>query len=437
MKSQTQIPFMTRGVALEMVEFQDHSFHEKLSELYEELKKVGSRNMEGSDAAIAIEKAIFDRTGVQIEFTMNEGGAYCMPPIMDKNSPLLSNYFREFYEHVTPLKMIKKAEDGLIRGTIDLVHAKVTGAFSEIKCILNMPKSWVGGRFGGREFSPSELSAITLHEVGHLFTGFEYLLHSVTTNQVLAGVARGLEQSNDPNERLIILTSAAHALKLDPKELEKLSQQSGSTMATLKILQEVARVAPSEIGTSIYDQNNWEQLADQFAARFGAQRDLITALDLIYRTSGDIAMRSGGMYVAMEILKVLMLVGSIGLAVVGAIAAIMPFFVWFAMFLFDSPGPEEYDRVGVRLSRIRDQLVQQLKDRDLDKDMIARLKADVEAVDKIRETVKDKFSFISIALNFLFSDRRDRFAQEKLARELEALTANDLFVKSAELKTMF
>lgn len=428
---------MTRGLALEMIEFQDHSFHAQLTGLFEDLKKVGQRSMAGSEAAVALEKAIFDRTGVQIELTMEEGGAYCMPPIMDKNNPLLSNYWREFYEHTTALKMIKKAEDGLIRGTVDLARAKVTGAFSEIKCILNMPKSWVGGRFGGREFTPGELSAITLHEIGHLFTGFEYLIHSVTTNQVLAAIARGLEQSNDPNERLTILTSVAHVLKIDAKELEKLSQSSNGTLVTIKVLQEVARTAPSEIGTSIYDQNNWEQLADQFAARFGAQRDLITALDLIFHVSGDIAVRSSGMYVAMEILKVLMAVGSIGLAVAGSIAGIVPFFVWFGLLLFDHPGPEEYDRPGVRLSRIRDQLVQQLKDRDLNKEMVARLKEDLEAVDKLRATVKDKFTLVSMVFNFLSSDRRDRFAQEKLARELEALSANDLFVKSAELKTMF
>jgi hypothetical protein len=438
MKSQHQLtPFMSQGIALEMIEFQDSSFHEQLSGLFEDLKKVGQRNMAGSDPAVAIEKAIFDRTGIQIEFTMEEGGAYCMPPILDKNSPLLSNVWREYFQHTTALKMIKKAEDGLIRGTIDLVHSKVTGAFSEVKCILNMPRSWVGGRFGGREFTGRELSAITLHEVGHLFTGFEYLLHSVTTNQVLAGVARGLEESHDPNERMVILTTAANALKIDPEELKKLADGNGGMFATVKILQEVAKMAPSEIGTSIYDQNNWEQLADQFAARHGAQRDLITSLDLVHRAYGDISVRSNGMFIAMEILKVLMALGSVVLAVIAPAAAIVPFFVWMGLLLFDNPGHESYDRPGVRLSRIRDQLVAQLKDRDLSKELVDRIKGDLVVVDRLLLTVKDRFTLISAVFNFLSSERRDRFAQEKLARELEQLAANDLFVASAELKTLY
>ncbi|BDD79863.1 hypothetical protein [Burkholderia phage FLC9] len=438
MKSQHQLsPFMSVGLALEMIDFQDNSFHEQLSGLFEELKKVGQRQMPESDAAKNIAQAIFDRTGIQIEFTMEEGGAYCMPPILDKNNPLLSNVWREYFQHTTALKMIKKAEDGLIRGTVNLVTSKVTGAFSEIKCVLNMPKSWVGGRFGGSEFTPGELSAITLHEVGHLFTGFEYLIHSVTTNQVLAGVARGLEESHDPNERMVILTTAANALKIDAEELKKLADGNGGMMATVKILQEVAKMAPSEIGTSVYDQNNWEQLADQFAARHGAQRDLITALDKVHRAFGDISVRSGGMFIAMEILKVIMMLGSVLLAIVAPAAAIVPFFVWMGLILFDSPGHESYDRPGVRLSRIRDQLVQQLKDRDISKELVERIKADLVVIDRLLLTVKDRFTLISAVFNFLSSERRDRFAQEKLARELEQLVANDLFVKSAELKTLY
>jgi hypothetical protein len=438
MKSQYQLsPFMSQAVALEMIDFQDNTFHEQLTGLFDELKKVGQRAMPESEAAKNIAQAIFDRTGIQIEFTMDEGGAYCMPPILDKNSPLLSNVWREYFQHTTALKMIKKAEDGLIRGTIDLVHSKVTGAFSEVKCILNMPKSWVGGRFGGKEFTGGELSAITLHEVGHLFTGFEYLIHSCTTNQVLAGVIRGLEESHDPNERMVILTTAANALKIDADELTKLADGNGGMMATVKILQEVAKMAPSEIGTSVYDQNNWEQLADQFAARHGAQRDLITALDKVHHAFGDISVRSPGMYVAMEILKVIMMLGSVLLAVVAPAAAIVPFFVWMGLILFDSPGHESYDRPGVRLSRIRDQLVQQLKDRDLSKDLVERIKGDLVVIDRLLLTVKDRFTLISAVFNFLSSERRDRFAQEKLARELESLVTNDLFVKAAELKTMY
>lgn len=436
MKSLNQAISFTKGLALEMINFQDSSIHTALTALYEEMKGLDEKSMSSSPQAVTIEKLIFDTMGIKIEFTMDEGGAYCLPPIVDKNNPLIDNVLREWLTNATPLKMIEKA-GGLIRGTVDLARSKVTGVFSELNCVLNMPSYWVSGKFQGGGFTAAELSAITLHEIGHLFTGFEYLWHSVTTNQVLAGVAKGLDESADQHERELIMISAARALQLDEAELKTLAQNGTNKAATILILQESTRFSPSEIGSNPYDMNNWEQLADQFAARHGAQRDLITALDKVHRLTGDIATRSTGKYVALEVIKVLLFLGTIGLAVTTGPGAIVPFFILWAWILGDGPGDSLYDRPGVRLKRIRDQLVEQIKDRSLSKEVIERLKEDIVAVDKLLETVKDRFQWISIIGNFLSGERRNRLKQEKLQQELETLSANDLFVKSAELKTLY
>ena len=434
MKSLTRTPFMTQGLALEMIEFQDHSFHEQLTSLYEDLKKTPRADMATSEAALAIEKAIFDRTGVLIEFTMNEGGAYCLPPILDKNNPLLSNLLREFYQHSTPLKLIQKAKDGMIRGKIDLVHAKVSGVFSEIKCVLNMPKSWMG-RIAGFEFTPAELSAITLHEIGHIFTGFEYLTRSVTTNQVLAAVVRAME-GNDTNEQEIVITSAANVLRLDEKKLKELVAGKDANQAALLVLRETVMHSASEIGSSLYDENNWEQLADQFCARFGAQRDMITGLDKTMRAIGDISTRSTAAYVGLEIVKLTLMLSTPAIVFVAPVFAIVPLFVWTSLILFDNPTDRTYDRPGHRLMRIRDQIVMQLKDRDLGKDMIKRLHDDLNLVDDLLKNVKDRYTLVNAVFTFMSSEGRSLHAQEKLARELENFAANELYVKAAELKTV-
>jgi len=437
MKSQSQLLTVKNRVSLEMIDFQDDSLHKELTALYEAMKKLDTKAMASSKEAIAIEDLIFKRTGIKIKFTMDDGGAYCLPPTVDKNNPLIHNVYREWYTNAPSLKMIEKA-GGVIRGTVNLAKSQVSGVFSEMECLVNMSDWWVSGKFAGGGFTAAELSAITLHEIGHLFTGFEYLWHSVTTNQVLAGVAKGLDQSSDVGDRELVLISAARALNLDETAMKDLAKTGTDKAATVLIIQEITKNARSEIGSDLYDFNNWEQLADQFAARHGAQRDLITSLDKIHHLVGDLSVRGTGMYVMLESVKVLLLLGTIWMATTPLVGAItVPFFFLFAWICADSAGDPIYDRPGVRLKRIRDQLVEQLKDRDISKELSARVQEDIHAVDRLLATVKDKFQLFDILCNFLSGEKRNRLKQEKLQQELETLSANDLFVKSAELKTLF
>lgn len=437
MKSQSQLLTVKNQAALEMIEFQDDSLHKELTALYEAMKKLDTRSMAASKEAIAIEDLLFKRTGIKVKFTMEDGGAYCLPPTVDKNNPLIHNVYREWYTNAPSLKMIEKA-GGAIRGSVNLAKSTVSGVFSEMECLVNMSDWWVSGKFAGGGFTAAELSAITLHEIGHLFTGFEYLWHSVTTNQVLAGVAKGLDESTDVGDRELVLISAARALNLDETAMKELAQSAGGKTATVVIIQEITKNARSEIGSELYDFNNWEQLADQFAARHGAQRDLITSLDKVHHLVGDLSVRSTGMYVMLETIKVLMLLGTLWMAVTPLVGAILvPVFFLWAWICADGPGEPIYDRPGVRLKRIRDQLVEQLKDRDLAKELVVRVKEDIVAVDKLLATVKDRFQLFDILGNFLSGEKRNRLKQEKLQQELETLAANDLFVKSAELKALF
>lgn len=439
MQSHIAALIKVRTTALEMINFQDPALHETLTALYAEMKELDQGSMAASDVAIRIEQAIKDRTNITTEFTMyNDGGAYSLTPIVDKNNPLIENVMREFHTNAPTLKAIEKA-GGMIRGSVNLANSTVSGVFADMKCTVNMPAYWVAGKFMGGGFTPGELAAITLHEIGHLFTFFEYLWHTCTTNQVLAAVARGLEESDDQNERELLMISAAKALSLNEDEIKKLAESGTNKAATVLIIKEITLQAQSELGADLYDMNNWEQLADMFAARHGAGRDLVTGLNKVDRLVGDISTRGTGKYLALEAVKTLLFLSSVGFAMVPGIqiVAVIPFFVWWAMILTDGPGGVTYDRPGVRLKRIRDQLVEQIKDRDLGKPVVERLKEDLVAVDKLLETVKDRFQWWSAIFVYLNSDSRNRLKQEKLQQELETLSANDLFVKAAQLKHMF
>jgi hypothetical protein len=439
MQSQNRFLSKIKGLSLEMIDFQDPELHVVLTSLFTEMKELDQGAMASSDVAVRIEKAIADRTNLKVDFTMhNDGGAYSLTPTIDKNNPLIENVLREFHTNSHTLKMIEKA-GGAIRGSVNLATSKVSGVFAEMECVVNMPTFWVAGKFMGGGFTAGELSAITLHEIGHLFTFFEYMWHSVTTNQVLAAVARGLDESQDQNDRELLMISAAKALSLDETEMKKLADNGTNKAATVLIVKELTINARSELGADLYDMNNWEQLADMFAARHGAGRDLIIGMNKIDQLVGDISTRSTGKYLALEAVKALLFLSTAGFLILPGmqVVAVVPFLVWFAMILSDGPGSTLYDRPGVRLKRVRDQLVEQIKDRGLGKEIIERLKEDLVAVDKLLESVKDRFQLWSLMFAYLNSDSRNRLRQEKLQQELETLAANDLFVKAAELKTLF
>lgn len=439
MKSQTKLPLLMKGVALESIDFQDDTLFKEITAQFEALKGMDQSAMAASKAVLTIEKIIKDATNLDVEFTMDNSDAYSLVPTLDKNNPLIHNITREFITNAPALKMIEKA-GGVVRGSIDLMHSKVTGVFSELKCVINFPAHWVSAKFFTTGFTAAECAAITLHEVGHLFTFFSFILRSVTTNQVLSAVAKGLDQSADQSEREIVLISAAKQLNLSEAEMKEIVLNGNTKVAGVLVLQDVTKSRASEVGSNIYDMNNWEQLADNFAARHGAARDLVTGLNKLDRLIGDISTRSTARYLGLEAVKLLTLFATMGLGAtfgaVGLIPAAIPFFTMFALVLADSPGGPNYDRPGVRLKRIRDQLVEHLKDRDLPKEKIQALTEDLDAIDSLLKTVNTHFQFFDVVFNFLSGARRDRFNQEKLQQELETLAANSLFVKAAELKTL-
>jgi len=106
------------------------------------------------------------------------------------------------------------------------------------------------------------------------------------------------------------------------------------------------------------------------------------------------------------------------------------------MVAFDGNGDGTYDRPGARFKRVRNQIVENLKDRNLDRDTQTRLKDDIVAIDGILEQMTERHQ-VTDALWELFSPRaRANSNQVKLQRQLEDLAANDLFLQSATLNAL-
>lgn len=413
-------------LSMESIDFQSPVLFQELTLLCEEFKKIKRKEARDSEIATRITKAIKHHTNVSIRLDVGDINPCVYPPALDRNNILVNEAYRSWMTNAESRAMIRDS-GGVIRGSVNLNKAWVSGAFAEVVCLMHMPIDMMVGT----KYTAEECAAVMLHELGHVFTYFEYITRSTTTNQVMVQMVRQLDNTMGPSEREAILVSVKKALALNDLDVKQLAKTNDKKVIELVVVQHAVKEVKSQLGgANLYDLNTWEMLSDQFAARMGAQRPLITALDKLMRSLGDKAFRSTPMFVALEALKFFTVCAGYYL---GGVWGKIVFDIALAAMAMDSDGDGSYDKPEARLKRIRNQIVEQLKDKTLDKDTQDRLKADIAVVDDVVSKVNDRRQLVGVLYDFILPSARRARTQEVLQKELEELAFNQLFVKSAEL----
>lgn len=402
---------------LESIDFQSGAFFKELTLAFTELKKVKKDDLQDPDHTGVLAAVVKQHTGMKIVFSIDEYEPCIEIPMVNKNNPLVNNYFRNYIDSSDGMRMIQNA-GGVARGTVNLRTGKVDGIYGDLEAKIHLPKTM----FSTSTYSPEEIAAVTLHECGHLLTYFEYMARTVTTNQALAGMSKALDGSAGVDEREAVLINVKKALKLGELDVQALAKSNNKKVAEVVVITHVAQQAASELGSNIYDFSTWEYLSDQYAARQGAGRYLATALDKIFRGGWNISFRSMPAYLAFEAFKI------VSLFLVPAVGVLF--------MMMDGISDPSYDRPGARVQRIRNQIVENLKDKKLSKDDQERLAADLTVVDEMAKQINDRRQLLNVIWDTLSPSSRKARNQELLQKQLEDLAANDLFVKAAALKQL-
>lgn len=411
--------YIENNIAQESILFQNGMLFKELTLAFTELKASDKKSIEDNEFLTTIPAIIKHYTGISTLLFLGIQGPMVEIPLLDKNHPLVNNYFRNSIISADGIKMIHAAKDGVLRGTVNLKTSTVTGIFSDIVSNVLFPIEMITGK----TYLPEELAAFMLHELGHLFTYFEYITRTVTTNQVLAGMSKALDNSGTVEEREAVLINVQKVLKLSELDVKKLAISTNTKVAEIVVITNIVKTTKSEIGTNIYDFKTWEYLCDEFAARHGAGRYIVTALDKAFHEYGHRSFRSLPVFLGYEALKLVMLLS--------------PFIIsGLFMILMDCNTDGSYDEPGARMKRVRNQIVQNLKDSKLTKEDQLRLIADLECIDKILNKVNDRRQFFGMLVDLVSSSARQAYNQEKMQQELESIAINELFVKSANLKQL-
>ena len=403
----------------ESIAFQNTTFFDELTLAFDEVKSLKETEVGDSEPIYRISKIIKNHTNLNITIDAENDYPPCIDiPNIDRNNPLINAAQRAIVNSTDGLTMIESSNN-VLHGTVNIKTAKVSGVFSDIKAKMYLGKAFIQGN----KYSSQELAAITLHEVGHLFTYFEFITRTVRTNQVLAGLSKILDGSENQEKREVALLSAKKALKLDKLDLSQLKDVNTKTTQVV-LIDALVKETRTELGYNLFAESSWEYLCDQFSARHGAGVHLATALSKIYKSQYNISYRSLAVYLAVEMIKVILISN---LAFLG---------ILFLVVMLDSQDGGGYDLPSARLKRIRDQATQYLKNKQISDVERRRILDEIESIDKLLAEMTNRKQLFTYIHEFFSKRTRDERAYRKLQYELEDIAMNDLYVKAAEFKLM-
>lgn len=442
-------------LSMENIEHQRDSFGKDLELV---LTEAQSRYLAKKDKAdygdlrVRLEVLIYSRLGIKtkIDLDAKTEGAI-MPFFLNPNHILLKEFFRGDIEDIDSLQAaLVKTLGSKAKGTVDLKTAKLTGMFSEYEHPL-----WLGLNVNfGHGMTPGEITAILLHELGHGFTYYEYSNRLVSTNQVLCEYLSASIGKKNPSKRTYALKELEKYGAITEEEFDSMAGDPETVFSNAMFLRYIRKVVTS-LPNRRYDETSSEQLADNFANRFGYGKELITGLDRLYRgvmfigsPEKSYTMRAifymyeiFTTYAVLKLAVILTLnVGRLVLAQgIGGIYTLFSVYMamigWWSVTGADNEDMT-YDKLKLRYTRIRSEMITTLKNPNVDKATSERVVKAISEIDPIIKNTMIHNNLLTMAKNFLLPVHRNTSSAIALQQQLEILASNDLFVKAAELKSL-
>lgn len=439
---------MHKNTALESIQFQKTDLFNEITLCMKSMRNIRHNGRPGVLEGMEVDQlaqVIFNRTGLSYAFIDNGYGFTAYTPILHNHifdAKVVLNGksvdVQDIDHHFTVRKAMKALNVSFLEGTVSLKNSKVTGFFSRIKCCMSIPVAMLHDK----SYMDEELAALVLHEIGHSFTTFEYLSRSVSTNQALSLMQRVMDSSISYEDRKIVFAHAVQAerIKLDQDAQKLILGDITPEALTLIVINQQIEACRSELGASVYDVVSCEYLADQFAARHGAGRYLITVLDKWTTRGGS---NVSGVFLQASMSTMLAAASTIitGLPVVGLAIGVMTMLLASGSSAYKESKYETefiYDNDETRINRVKYQMVERLKDTKCPAEEKKFILSYLEEVEPIVKKYQGQSSpKLRNRIAFFFSKKHKYdFEFMGLQKDLESLGNSNLFVMSEKLKAL-
>ncbi len=397
-----------------------------------------------ADLRAEIENIIYSRLNIRIKLGTSKYVACVFPNVYVPHNPMIREDLRVMYEKYSGISGqadIQKLKSGTVVGGVDTKTAKVSGWFTKQVCPVFINFYFL---LGTMKLTVPEVTAIVLHELGHIFKAIVFCSNINTTNQILADVARNISTKGygDVNYVYSKIKTIYPDAQMDLAESLCSKDRVVMNVALYRL---VVGSTKSLMTESTYDKTGYEALSDQFSTRFGYGLYIVTGLEKFEKDFSEFQMNEEIYTSVKQVLIVSSLISIALYAMViipnPAIKVISVLFALFFNFIGKSAVDTQrattknmtYDNIRDRYKRIRNQIVEMIKDPSMDHDVKTAVLNEIAAIDMI---ISEKKVFVSgietLANKYIPSDRR-AFEDIRTQRELEDMIANDLFVSANRL----
>ncbi len=410
-------------------------------------KETPSKYIEGNkELKDEFNQLVLKRLGLNVYLITDTILAATMPNVYNPynivNQDELKDALTGEYNSIMGSGLLYNKQSGFKMGYIDNSKAKVSGWFSEqsVPVFLNFIDL-----VNSCQLTVSEITAVLLHELGHVYEGAALCARTVATNQTLAEASRRAIDMK-PNERQEYIYQELKKLNKEIKK-EDIEGVSSSNSVVLGVSMFRAILASVESLTdSRHDRTTYESLSDSFATRFGYGEQIATGLDkLINRADRKIS------YVLLSVLKVYFLYHDI-IGIVRilsllistnkiAFSTLLNLIQKIIAVVFITNSEREntrdmtYDLDKDRFIRVRNNLVGLLKNTSIDN---KTRKATLEQIKTLDGIIDKSWNFRGIIgqLSIMISpvDRRT-YKAIQAQQELEKMIANEIFVNASKLQS--
>lgn len=305
---------------------------------------------------------------------------------------------------------------------------KVTGIFTKLPATIYLSRGMLDGMFDA-----SELAAMTLHEVGHVYGYFDTLGLTVATSVALGETQRLLKSETDSQTRAHALARTVKLLQINNLDVSTLAEPSQEGVYELVVIRSVVEKLTADLGNVHAFNGEVEFLADSYASRMGAAAPLASGYLKMARASGHLHVRGRKEYVIAEACKLGFLVAAAVLPSSAAVGALLSGLICAASVNSDD-GPLNRNNPIERLEAMHGDLVGILKDRGIPAEYREQVLSDANFISGLRENLVERRTVLQALWSTLIPAKRKLYKQIQFEREMGKLVNNPLFVKAAELR---
>ena len=396
-----------------------------------------------------IEKVVFDRLKMRIKIIGDTPNfAAIIPFHLNENATLMKDYFRDF-GYAKSQEIFKDDLGKTFHGTVDVDNVVLGGDFTKYVATTYFNI----GSMVRANLNKKEMVAILLHELGHNWYACEYTSRMDRANAILMDSIKTV--SGDRQKITMVRTKLEKEnIRISEETLDGLASPN-PVILTKAAFTLASEICYSQMMSGKYDETSFEQLADNFAIRFGYGPYLVTAFEKLYPGgvrmhyffSFIMSMKQSFQVVRALIAAIMNIFTALNILAGGlsfmairyllqSLAAIFSIII-FSIVTVNQSGeagrPATYDDLVHRYNRVRLQLVEAIKNRELPK---AQAKFLIEQFESISSLIKDVKPYRGL-LDMLFNtfNPKDRRAKASIERQqaIESLFSNPLFVSAAKL----